>query len=497
MTRAVRLGYWLAPVAFCITLYWLGLRTWFQQDDFVWLNLRNSVADLPSFLRAMIAPMAQGTFRSFSDRGLFLGFSYLFGLRASPYRLFVLFNQILNVLLVMLVTRRLTKSDLAGFLAPLLWLSNIALIIPMSWTSAYNQIQYPTFLLLSFYLFIRYTETGQAKFYWMQWATFLLGFGSLELNLVYPVIAALFALLFARPYVRSTVPMLGASVFFLAIVRSLSRQMGNSYYDMDFHPASLMSTFGQHWNILLGTSAHGEVAHWPDWLILLIVTVLTAAIVIFTAWQTRQGRFLPLFCLGWFLIVLAPLLPLHNHVVQYYPAIPAIGMAILAAHALSRAWERGWPSTALAVALALLYIVPSTSVVHAGMKFYYDRSVRVRSLVQNVTYAKQAHPGKTILIQNVDDDLFWSGVYYLPFRLFGWNDILLTPDSRTLVKPDPAFPPLDSYFLSPAATAAFLQDGSALVYAVEGRTLRDVTSSYTASYFNDPGSPPSFAANRP
>ena len=151
MTRAARFAYWLVPIAFCIALYWLGLRTWFQQDDFTWLNLRNHVTGFQSLLWALFAPLAQGTFRSFSDRAIFLLFSSLFRLHSAPYRLFVLLNQILNVVLIMLVARKLTKSELSGFLAPLFWLSNIALIIPMSWTSAYNEVQYPTFLLLGLY----------------------------------------------------------------------------------------------------------------------------------------------------------------------------------------------------------------------------------------------------------------------------------------------------------------------------------------------------------
>ena len=74
MTRSARFAYWLTPIAFCIALYWLGLRTWFQQDDFVWLRLRGGVTDVPSFLRVMFAPVAQGTFRSFSDRTIFVLF---------------------------------------------------------------------------------------------------------------------------------------------------------------------------------------------------------------------------------------------------------------------------------------------------------------------------------------------------------------------------------------------------------------------------------------
>ena len=478
LIRAARILYWLAPVVVCVALYWPGLRTWFQQDDFGWLGLHNQVTDVRSLLRALFAPMAEGTIRPFSERGFFLIFSSIFGLRASPYRLFVLLNQILNVVLLMLVTRKLTKSELAGFLAPLLWLSNIALIIPMSWSSSYNEIQYTTFLLTGVYLFIRYTETGLRRLYWTQCVIFILGFGSLEINVVYPAIIALYALLFAREYFRSTLPMFGVSLIFTVTDRLLGRHMGNFYYEMDFHPSSLITTLAQHWNILLGVSAYGDPAHWPSWVIGLAIALLTGAIIIFAVCTTWKRQFLAIFCLGWFLIVLGPLLPLHNHVIQYYPAIPAIGIAILAAHALSVAWKRSVTMAAVAAAISLLYVLPSVSVVHAGMGYYFDRAARVRSLFLSVADAKAAHPGKAILIENVDNDLFWSALYYRPFSLVGWNDVLLTPESRSLITEDPHFPPLDSYFLTQTATKALLEKGTGIVYSIEGETLRDVTSTY-------------------
>src|ERR1700761_5022389 len=100
MTRAARAAYWLLPIAFCLAVYWLGIRTWFVQDDFAWLSLRLHIFDFKSLLQALFAPQAQGTIRPFSERGFFLLFSDLFGLRALPYRLFVFFDQALNVVLV-------------------------------------------------------------------------------------------------------------------------------------------------------------------------------------------------------------------------------------------------------------------------------------------------------------------------------------------------------------------------------------------------------------
>jgi hypothetical protein len=493
MTGKLRAAYWLTPIAFCLALYWLGLRIWFAQDDFAWLNLRNMVFDLRSFLWAMFAPLAQGTIRPFSERGFFMLFSYFFGLRALPYRVFVFLNQFLNIILVMLVTRKLTRSDLAGFLAPLFWLSNIALITPMAWNSSYNEIQCASFLLLSFYLFIRYAETGERRFYRFQWVTFLLGFGALEINVVYPAIAALYAVLFARRYFRSTLPMFGVSVVFAVIDRWVGHQSGNFYYDMNFHPASMLQTLDRYWTIFLGLSQYAALKNWPDRFVFPASLMLTLAILLFTAWKSWNRKFVPLFCIAWFFIVLGPLLPLHNHVTDYYLSIPAMGVAILAAYACALAWRQGWATTALAAALALLYLVPSISIVHAGMLSDFNRADRVRALIQSVAYAKHIHPGKMILLKGVDDELFWAGIYDSPFHIFGWNDVLLTPDSRSLVRGDPHLNPVDDYYLPQSATVAALNSGAAVVYAVEGRQLRNVTRPYQAWIDSQP--PPPLASS--
>ena len=361
MTRALRTLYWLTPLAFCLTLYWLGLRIWFAQDDFAWLSLRNRVTDFHTFVWAMFAPLAQGTVRPWSERGFFMLFSYLFGLRALPYRMFVFLNQFLNIILIMAVTRKLTRSDLAGFLAPLFWLANTALITPMAWNSSYNEIQCSSFLLASFYLFICYTQTGNRKYYWAQWITFLFGFGSLEINVVYPAIAALYALLCARKFFRSTLPMFAVSLVFAIVDRLAGAQKGNFYYEMDFHPRALLSTLWQYWQILLGIPAFGTTKGWrPEWIYGAVI-ILTAAIAGFVLWELLQRQWLPLFFLGWFFIVLGPLVPLHNHVTDYYVTIPALGMAMLAAYAVAIAWRAGWITTAVAVALAMLYFIPSVS----------------------------------------------------------------------------------------------------------------------------------------
>lgn len=489
MTRAARAAYWLTPIAFCIALYWLGIRIWFSQDDFAWLGLRSQVTDFSSLMNALFAPRAQGTIRPFTDRGFFLLFSYFFGLRALPYRLFVFLNQFLNIVLLTMLARKLTRSQLAGFAAPVLWLANISLIGPMSWSSSYNEIQCTTFILASLYLFVRYTETGDRRFYWAQFATFVLGFGALEINVVYPALAAAYAVLLARRYWRSTLPLFGISAIYTIVDRMVASHAGDFYYDMDFRLGTMLWTFSRYWEILLGAPVYGRGHGWPHWRVDIAVAALTAAILAFVVWQTWKRNFLPLFLLIWFFAVLAPLLPLHNHVTDYYLTIPAIGMAILGAYGLALAWRGGWTRTAGAAAVLLIYVAPSVGVIKSAMPAYFDRADRARALVQSVAYAKRIHPGKLILLDNVDNDLFWSAVYDSPFRALGWRDVFMTPQSLTLIHSDPHLDPAAFHALAPSAIARELRNDEAVVYAVQNRQLRNVTREYAAMVEAQPDPP--------
>ena len=488
-TRVLRAAWWITPILVCIAIYWLGMRIWFQQDDFAWLGLRNHVHDFRSFLWAMFAPMAQGTIRPLSERGFFMLFSSLFGLRALPYRLFVFLNQFLNLVLLMLVTRKLTRSDLAGLLAPVLWLCSNALITPMAWSAAYNEIQCTTFLLSSFYLFLLYTETGQRKFYWAQLATFVLGFGSLEINVVFPALAAAYAILFARRYFRSTLPLFAISAIFAVVHRTFSARSHSFYYDMSFHPAAILKVLSEYWNIMLGFSAYTTFWNWHSALATAAVALITAAILGFVALQARRRRYLPLFFLSWFLIVLAPLLPLHNHITDYYVMIPALGIAMLCSYAMSVAWRSGWAWTTLCAALILLYAVPSAAYDQQGMRFYFDRADRCRALVQSVAYAKHIHPGKIILLKGVDHELFWGAIYDSSFHVLGWDDVFLTPETRAEIQEDPHLIPLDQFFLPASAVVQALNARTALVYEVEGRRLRNITRPYTMFVESQPPPP--------
>src|SRR5262249_5840276 len=200
MKRAAGAVLWILPPLLCPALYWYGFRAWFRADDFAWLGVGKDIHGWRDLLLALFQPRAQGTIRPWSERLFFMALYGAFGLDALPYRLVVFATQFANLTLIQWIGARLTGMRAAGFWAAVFWLVNSAQAEPLGWTTVYNQVLCAFFLLLAFYFLLRYVETGDRRFNTWQWIVFLLGFGALEINLVYPALAAGYTLLCARSY---------------------------------------------------------------------------------------------------------------------------------------------------------------------------------------------------------------------------------------------------------------------------------------------------------
>src|SRR5580693_1856759 len=111
----------IGAMLFSTLLYKYTLRAWFEADDFGWLSLRLQVHGWRDFWHAMFAPLAQSTIRPLSERAFFMGFSWLFGLHALPYRIAVYVTELAALALMAMMAQRFLKSYWAGFAAPVLW----------------------------------------------------------------------------------------------------------------------------------------------------------------------------------------------------------------------------------------------------------------------------------------------------------------------------------------------------------------------------------------
>lgn len=452
----------LLPVVFLFIVYWNGLRNWFEQDDFAWLGLHSQVTDWPTFLNAMFTPMAQGTIRPWSERGFFLLFYKLFEANALPYHIAVFVTQSANLVLLALVMLKLTGSRLAAIAAPILWTANVALLTPLCWVSDYNQIQCVFFLLLAFLLYLH-------NRYWLQFAAFLLGFGALELNIVYPALVLAYVLCcrYSRARVLRTVPLFGVSTAYYLVHSEVAQRASTGVYALHFDRA-IFSTLGTYW-----TWAFAPVnAHQPT----ATVVVFSAAIAAFVGWEAWKGRRLPLFFLLWFFLVLAPTLPLRDHISDYYLAIPVLGLAAILALALA---QSGFPIGYPALALVGVYLFIHVPLARFGTHWYLGHTRAVRNLVWGVRQARQLHPGQTILLTNVSDDLYLDSIAHSVFRTLDIPNVYLAPELMEEVRRlNSGNPDAPAYVLPPGPAIHALAKENLQVYSVAGERLRNVTSRY-------------------
>jgi len=480
MRRAGHAAFWLLPPLACLILYMPAIKTWFQADDFAWLGLSLETHDWTTFLKAVFEPRAQGTMRAWSERLFFMTFYQAFGLEALAFHIWMFLTQCANLALLASIVRRLSGSAVAGLSAALLWGAHSSLAPVLGWTSTYNQVLCAFFLLLAFHFLLLFIETGRRRYEIAQWVAFILGFGALELNAVYPALAAAYTGLCARKHFRRTLPLFLPSLAFAGLHSVVARNTADPVYRMYFD-TGIFQTLYTYWVWATG-AARMDTPWRPDqtWLHAGTAAV-SLALLGFIAWQARRRQWLPLFGLLWFLAALAPVLPLREHVSDYYLYLPVLGLALTGGLGMAAAWRRGIVWGAAAVAVALIYLSLSLPQSRGVSQWMRRRGHRVEQLVRSVAHAHNLYPYKVILLDGVDEELFWAGVLDDPFRLFG-AQVFLTPGTEQRIPARAGYGDPAEYVLPPEATERALDNESAVVYTVAGSRLRNITSVYGALF---------------
>jgi hypothetical protein len=472
LTRSTpRIAFWITPPLVCLAVYWLGLKAWFQQDDFAWLHLRLEIDGWRDFFRLLIEPRAQGTIRPLSERLFFIVFSALFGLDALPFRIWVFLTQFANLALIGAIGWRLTGSRLAGWLAAVFWISGSGLAKVMSWTSAYNQALCALCLLASFYLLVRHVETGRRSYGIGQWVAYLAGFGAQEWMVVYPALATAWLWVSARGHLRKAAALWPPAVAYALLHHLLAPPPSGGTYGLYFD-WGLPLTLATYWRWAV-TAAYSTSA-----VTAALAAILTLALGAFVLVRWRRGDRLPAFFALWFVIAVAPVLPLRRHITEYYLTLPTVGSAMLGGYAVARGLAGRGPWKAAAVLLAAAHLAVALPAARTATRWNYERSRAVRGMVRGVARANQLHPGKVVLLVGVDSDLFWTGVFDEPFRLVGRNSVFLAPGSEAEIEPHPEFGDVGRFVLPPGAALRALEEGRLVIYAVEPDRLRNVTQVY-------------------
>ncbi len=473
-------AYWLAPSLLTLVVYWPGLMAWFQKDDFVWLKLLDIARKSEGFRWALFHPMAQGTIRTFSERVFFMCFSALFGIHALPYRCWAFLTFAASLLVVSSLCAKLTGSRAAGFWAAILWTANSAMGVALSWTAAYNELLCSLFFVGGIWLLVRYVETGQRVYYVAQWITFLLAFGVLELNVVYPALAASYALCCARQLLRKIWPMFLVSAAYTLIHTAVAPLPAAGPYKLHWD-ASIFPTLWTYWKWALGPNRLVVLGIQPSFYRSLAAVLLMSGMLGFLIWKMWRHEWLTAFFASWFLIVLAPLLPLRDHIDASYLPVPLAGFAMWGGWAAVSAWNSGRFGKFAAAVLLGIYLVVSIPVARVTALSFYDGSHAVRRFVLGIVERIGSRKDNLIVLRHVDSEMFWSAVYGRPFPLFGIDQVYLALEDETEIKPPLPEPARPQFFADPQMLQQALDRHHAVVLDVSDGHVRDVTSSYDAA----------------
>ena len=487
-SRAANLLLWTLPVVFLVWLFQDGLRCWFINDDFAWLGLIRRLDNPGNLLRALFEPAAQGTIRPWSERGFFLLFETLFGMDDLPFRIMAFATMAANLLLLSWIVRRITHSRLAGFIAAICWAANTALTTIMTWSSAYNEAMCACFMLAAMALLIRYVETGRRIYWWLQLVVFSLGFGALEINVVYPAIAAAYVLFVApkerrRGLLAGVVPLCALSVIYFLIHRAVAPLPISGAYavHLDSRIFKTLLLYSR-WSLLpVDWTAFGHSRRLGD----AVLWASVAAIVALFTLELRQRRTTVLFFAAWYLASLAPALALPDHYTDYYVTIPLLGVAMLFGYGAALITTSGTKDYGKWRYVALLplagYLTVMIPVSRSATRWWLDKTRPVRALVLGVEAAHRRHPGKAILLDGIPgtvyDDSMSQGAFY-PLHI---SDVYLTPESETRITHavDAADP--DISVLAPEVTYHAVANDQVVIYCLSGDHLRNITESFERS----------------
>ena len=499
-------------MAFLFWLYSDGLKVWFISDDFAWLGLIREVHEG----RTCSMRYSRRRHRAPSARGASAG-SFCCSRACSDWTA-CRFGSVFSsrwrriVTLVAWITRRITGSpaeapikgacQAAGFLAAILWTANTSLATVMAWTSAYNEALCPLFLLTALACFIRYVETGRRVFWWWQVVVFTLGFGALEVNVVYPALAAAWVLFVAEPEKRRKAPrsasfrssVFPSSTFWYTAQWPLCRTTEPTGSTSTAASSSTLALYWK-WSLLPLDMERGRPfrAHGtgdlldPD----------RRSCGFCHSGTGRKFRYAVLFCVFWFLITLAPMLPLPDHHTDYYLTVPVIGLAMLCGLGISRAfgavsvWRlaesnrldigRALRAGAVLILLAayLRVMIPTA---RSATRWWLDRSLASRG----GWFSGCGRPRKPIR----EKPSFWTAFRPIfttvrsanrPSIRLGLNEAYLTPASRDTIHPHLDFGKLSHLILDPAALRRAITHEQVVIYSDVGDHLRNVTEAWERS----------------
>ena len=215
----------------------------------------------------------------------------------------------------------------------------------------------------------------------------------------------------------------------------------------------------------------------------LAAALVAASLIALIVWGLKRSESTALLGAGWFVLPLLPYLALPDHKMDYYLAVPAIGIALSGAYAMGRVRKFGALGRLAIVLVILVYTGTSVQASWTVTRWQHAHAEKVEDLVLGVEEIHQAAKGKIILLDGIDSDLFFSGVADLPFRAKSIPGVYLAPGSEVRIQAAPDL--LSKYVLPQAIARRALSENRLVVYRFDGQMLHNETAHAGALWTDD------------
>lgn len=497
-------GYYLCAPAICLALFWRVLFTWFRRDDFGFLVNASAVHDFASLARMLFGPTAEGTVRVLADRLNYLTFYWLFGVAAAPFHVWGLLIWFASLTLAAKIGARIAsrtgpsaattmemdsatgrrgqaplcglfdrRSAVGGLAAAILWTTSAVMVTPLAWVAVNDMLLLSLLAQAALYARIRWLDTRAGGWLALEWGFYLLGFGALETMVMYPAVAVLFTWAVARREVtkkgeRGVFLLFVPAVIFAVLHFLFIPKHGGETYRIAVD-SRLPTTLWIYLKMAVGPERYGL-----QW-------VLLPALTLFAGWRLWRRDWAILFCAGWSVLWLAPLLPLPNHISEYYLTVPLAGFAWIAGCAVVSAWRAGWLARAGMAACLALYLAGNLPEIGIGTAWYLERTSRLRQAFRGMQEAAFQHPGTMVIFKGVDNDLFQTGFQDNPFPLAGVSQGFLAPGTEKDIVARGDLTDVARLTISKEHGLRAVESGKARVLAIErDGPPRDITGRYGA-----------------
>lgn len=443
------------PAVVCLLLYWRTLGFWFRADDFAWLGLRLSIHRSWDLLIALFEPQAQGTIRFLSERAFFLTFEKIFGLNSLPFRVAILLALLLSCWMLAKIAGQLTKPPV-GSATAIFWLIQVGLAAALGWLSAAaNQVFCALFLLTAFWSFLQRRLV-------LCWLSYLLGFGTLETMAVFPATLLAYCLCLDRARWKETLPFWVPAVAFAAIrIGWLGNFTTDPIYQMHFAPKDLFATFWQYLQFTPGP----------------ILATLFGFVLV---WRIAKRDRTVVFAAAWWILLLAPVLPLRDHMETYYLAVPGLALAFLLSVLCLRTADIRWIGVPAALAMISGFVATQVEKTGYVLAWHQEHTQATKALVSGVFEERARRPdGPAIFLADVSNDLFWDALFHDPFRLAGITRVYLAPGTEKNITSHPGWAGANPWTIPPIAARKLVDAKAVVVYRPGPERLADITEPWT------------------